>query len=87
MALPEDILLPLKDQLMLEDLEHRLGQCVELQEKLIRFLAAKGGKSIKDSVKRMISCLFSNDLTKLCNWTGLGQKIAFKGLMFKEHCS
>ncbi|KAJ8001130.1 hypothetical protein DPEC_G00188030 [Dallia pectoralis] len=32
----------------------------------------------------MISCLFSNDLTKLCNWTGLGQKIAFKGLMLKN---
>ncbi|XP_046890565.1 uncharacterized protein LOC124477078 [Hypomesus transpacificus] len=50
----------------------------------VRFLAAKGGKSTKDSVKRMFSCMFSNDLTKLCNWTGLGQKIAFKGLILKN---
>ena len=50
----------------------------------VRFLAAKGGKSTKDSVKSMFSCLFSNDLTKLCNWTGLGQKISFKGLILKN---
>ena len=35
MALPEDVLLPLKDRLMLEDLEQRLAQDADLQEKLV----------------------------------------------------
>jgi len=50
----------------------------------VRFLAAKGGKTTKDSIRRMLSSLFSNDLSRLCNWTGLGQKISFKQLKLKD---
>ncbi|KAK6292589.1 hypothetical protein J4Q44_G00371730 [Coregonus suidteri] len=84
MVLPEDIVLPLKDRLMLEELEHRLAGNEELQEKLVMFLAAKGGKSVKDSVRRMFACLFSNDLSRFCNWTGLGHKISFRQLALKS---
>ncbi|XP_065109372.1 uncharacterized protein [Paramisgurnus dabryanus] len=84
MSLPEDIVLPLNNRRILEEVEEKLSNDTELQEKLVKFLSVKGGKTLKDCVRRMLACLFSNDLSRQCNWTGQGQKIPFKQLTLKN---
>ncbi|KAJ8351641.1 hypothetical protein SKAU_G00231170 [Synaphobranchus kaupii] len=83
-SLPPGIVLPLEDNNMLQELEDRLGQSPELTETLVAFFASRGGKSVRDGVRRIMVGLFTNTLANVINWTGAGQKVAFKSLQLKH---
>ncbi|KAL7370893.1 hypothetical protein ABVT39_013670 [Epinephelus coioides] len=68
---------------MLQSLENLLGQDPQVAEKMINFLAARGGKTLKDTVRKIFEVLFPNILAVKMNWTGAGKKLAFKSLMLK----
>uniref|UniRef100_A0AAY5KIX3 DUF4806 domain-containing protein n=1 Tax=Esox lucius TaxID=8010 RepID=A0AAY5KIX3_ESOLU len=84
MSIPPDVILPLEDRSMLEDIERELGQNLELTEKLVAYLASRGGRNLKDSVKRIFQSLFTNNLAMGMNWTGSGQKVSFNSLHLKR---
>ncbi|KAJ8007677.1 hypothetical protein DPEC_G00096640 [Dallia pectoralis] len=84
MSIPPDLVLPLEDRNMLQDIERGLGQNPDLTEKLVTYLASRGGKNLKDSVKRIFQSLFTNHLSIQMNWTGSGQKVSFNNLHLKR---
>ncbi|KAJ7983572.1 hypothetical protein DPEC_G00376470 [Dallia pectoralis] len=69
---------------MLQDIERGLGQNPDLTEKLVTYLASRGGKKLKDSVKIIFQSLFTNHLSIQMNWTGSGQKVSCNNLHLKR---
>ncbi|KAJ7983686.1 hypothetical protein DPEC_G00374030 [Dallia pectoralis] len=83
MSIPPDLVLLLHRN-MLQDIERGLGQNPDSTEKLVTYLASRGGKNLKDSVKRIFQSLFTNHLSIQMNWTGSGQKVSFNNLHLKR---
>ncbi|XP_025092307.1 uncharacterized protein LOC112562915 [Pomacea canaliculata] len=78
--LPEDLILPVKTQQELIDLEGLLDDD-SFQELLIKSLSCVGGTNAKDCVKRIMKRILTDKVARHYNWKGQkGEKWAFKGL-------
>ncbi|XP_035253944.1 uncharacterized protein LOC118216668 isoform X1 [Anguilla anguilla] len=83
-ALPADLPLPLQSKQQLGQLEKRLAEDPGLQEYLVCSLASKGGRSVRNAVRAMVPCLVSNTVARGLNWTGAGEKLAFRDLILRK---
>ncbi|KAG5832310.1 hypothetical protein ANANG_G00289750 [Anguilla anguilla] len=68
----------------LGQLEKRLAEDPGLQEYLVCSLASKGGRSVRNAVRAMVPCLVSNTVARGLNWTGAGEKLAFRDLILRK---
>ena len=50
----------------------------------VKHVASKGGRDIRDAVKRMMTECFSPELAVKLNWTGQGGKQAFSKLKLAD---
>ncbi|KAJ8380481.1 hypothetical protein SKAU_G00012590 [Synaphobranchus kaupii] len=83
-ALPADVVLPLQNKQQLTQLEKRLAEDQALQDYLVSSLASKGGRSVRNAVRAMVPCLISNVVARGLNWTGAGEKLAFRDLVLRK---
>ncbi|XP_062576465.1 uncharacterized protein LOC134238352 isoform X2 [Saccostrea cucullata] len=70
---------PLTTKDMLLELEDNL-QNENTVRKLVKSLSTIGGENVKNSVRRLLGHMISNELAKTINWVGKGGKIAFSTL-------
>ncbi|KAH9489567.1 hypothetical protein Btru_043315 [Bulinus truncatus] len=72
-----DVDLPLRNKAALDLLEHDVSNNRALFKSLIKHLATKGGRDVKDATKRMMAEYFTTELAIEVNWTGQGGKVSF----------
>ncbi|PIK38588.1 hypothetical protein BSL78_24571 [Apostichopus japonicus] len=82
-SIAEDLSLPLTTREELQCLEERLKTDKSVQKQLLCILSTVGGRNLREVIKRMLHELMSNDVAINLNWTGQGEKMAFKELALR----
>ncbi|XP_031333474.1 uncharacterized protein LOC116163526 isoform X2 [Photinus pyralis] len=62
--------LPLKHKQDIIDFDHKITNEQNMKDTYANFLRGIGGKDVKDFVNRCLTCLFTNELGKLCSLVG-----------------
>ncbi|XP_071816623.1 uncharacterized protein [Apostichopus japonicus] len=78
--LPNDIHSTLASVPFLTALDERAQTDVNVEKRLIFTLSSVGGQILSVAVRRMLRELILNDVAIRVNWTGQGEKLAFKDL-------
>ncbi|KAF5288494.1 hypothetical protein FQA39_LY15423 [Lamprigera yunnana] len=59
---------------------HQIAADVVNNKEKCQFLQTLDGKDIQDTIRRVLSCIMSNNLTMLYNWSGRNDKTLFSAL-------
>ncbi|KAL5015191.1 hypothetical protein ScPMuIL_009461 [Solemya velum] len=73
-GLPEDIILPITSKEDLEELEDKL-QDAAVAGAMVNHLSTFGGRTLKESISRLLRELITNHLADLYNWSGAKGKL------------
>ncbi|XP_071854220.1 uncharacterized protein [Apostichopus japonicus] len=82
--LPDDVNLPLSSVPLLTALDELARSDVNVEKRLILTLSSVGGQILSVAVRRMLQELILNSVAISINWTGQGEKLAFKDLFLRK---
>ncbi|XP_071854684.1 uncharacterized protein [Apostichopus japonicus] len=82
--LPDDVNLPLSSVPLLTALDELARTDFNVEKRLILTLSSVGGQILPVAVRRMLQELIQNSVAKCINWTGQGEKLAFKDLFLRK---
>ncbi|KAJ8018127.1 hypothetical protein HOLleu_44058 [Holothuria leucospilota] len=77
---PEDINFPLQTVEEVTDLDAKLKTDKKWEKSVVHYLSLIGGRTVEDTVRRIMGHCLSNTLALQYNWAGKGEKTAFSHL-------